>query len=64
MFKKRTRKLRKVGDSITISIPPTFLKQMGWDEGDHIRLDIVENTIQLKINHSPCSSEQSSHDRE
>ena len=49
MLKRRTRKLRKVGDSTTISIPPDMTKHLGWELGDDVQLDIVGDSIQLKI---------------
>ena len=60
MLNKQTRKLRKVGDSMTGSIPPSLLRQIGWADGDELQLEVVDQTIQLKKEDSHIKQDQRS----
>lgn len=37
-YKRAVRKMRKIADSLMITIPANFYKETGWKEGDHLEL--------------------------
>ncbi len=43
-----TRKLRKVGNSLTVAIPSQLAALMGWTEADLIEFDYLGDSLRLK----------------
>ncbi len=43
-----TRKLRKVGNSLTIAIPSQLAVLMGWTRGNEIEFDYLGDSLRLK----------------
>lgn len=44
---KKTRKLIKVGNSLSVSLPSFMLRRFGLKEGDPVRVDVAENGMFL-----------------
>lgn len=44
-----TVKLRRVGDSTTMTIPSKVLKQLGWHEGEVVVLMVEEDTATTEL---------------
>ncbi len=43
-----TRKLRKVGNSLTVAIPAQLASLMGWATSDMIEFDYLGDSLRLK----------------
>ncbi len=48
-----TRKLRRVGHSLTISIPSQLAVLMGWTAGDEIEFDYLGDSLRLRKANKP-----------
>lgn len=52
VYKPNERKLRRVGNSMTLTIPPKVLECLNLKEGDKVTFSVSENEIILKRNNS------------
>lgn len=48
-----TRRLRRVGKSTMVAIPPAILKQLGMSAGDRVRLTTEEDRIVIRKSTRP-----------
>lgn len=52
-----TRKLRKVGNSVVVTLPKTIVDQSGWKAGDNLVFKLEEDTVMIQKEEKVLSPE-------